>query len=87
MVSSWTILAEALREMRRRNYTEIIDRDFRLGSQLKSRDVKAVRKTVAGLVKLIHPHGEVRKRSAGIARISDGGSAAREGAVEENGGV
>jgi ATP-dependent Lon protease len=28
---------------------------------LKSRDVKAVRKTVAGLVKLIHPHGEVAK--------------------------
>jgi ATP-dependent Lon protease len=47
--------------MRRRNYTEIIDRDFGLGSQLKSRDVKAVRKTVAGLVKLIHPHGEVSK--------------------------
>ena len=54
-------LAEALREMRRRNYTEIIDRDFGLGSQLKSRDVKAVRKTVAGLVKLLHPHGEVSK--------------------------
>lgn len=54
-------LAEALREMRRRNYTEIIDRDFGLGPQLKSRDVKAVRKTVAGLVKLIHPHGEVEK--------------------------
>ena len=54
-------LAEALREMRRRNYTEIIDRHFGLGPQLKSRDVKAVRKTVAGLVKLIHPHGEVSK--------------------------
>src|ERR1700687_848660 len=49
-------LAEALREMRRRNYTEMIDHHFALGSQLKSRDVKAVRKTVAGLVKLIHPH-------------------------------
>ena len=54
-------LAEALREMRRRNYTEILDRDFGLGSQLKSRDVKAVRKTVAGLMKLLHPHGEVAK--------------------------
>jgi ATP-dependent Lon protease len=54
-------LAEALREMRRRNFTEIIDHDFSLGAQLKSRDVKAVRKTVAGLVKLIHPHGEVSK--------------------------
>jgi len=54
-------LAEALREMRRRNFTELIDRNFSLGSQLKSRDVKAVRKTVAGLVKLIHPHGDVSK--------------------------
>lgn len=54
-------LAEALREMRRRNFTEIIDHDFSLGAQLKSRDVKAVRKTVAGLVKLIHPHGDVAK--------------------------
>jgi ATP-dependent Lon protease len=47
--------------LRRRNYTEIIDRHFALGSQLKSRDVKAVRKTVSGLVKLIHPHGEVSR--------------------------
>lgn len=54
-------LAEALRELRRRNFTEIIDHQFSLGAQLKSRDVKAVRKTVAGLVKLIHPHGEVSK--------------------------
>ena len=54
-------LAEALRQMRRRNVTEIIDGDFGLGSQLKSRDVKAVRKTVAGLAKLIHPDGEVEK--------------------------
>lgn len=54
-------LAEALRELRRRNFTEISDRDFALGAQLKSRDVKAVRKTVAGLMKLIHPHGEVTK--------------------------
>ena len=52
-------LAEALRELRRHNFTEAIDHHFGLGSQLKSRDVKAVRKTVAGLIKLIHPHGVV----------------------------
>jgi len=56
-------LAEARRELRRRNYTEIIDREFGLGPQLKSRDVKAVRKTVSGLVKLIHPDGEVSKEN------------------------
>ncbi|MBI3467835.1 MAG: protease Lon-related BREX system protein BrxL [Planctomycetes bacterium] len=54
-------LAEALRELRKHNFTEIIDRYFSLGSHLNARDVKAVRKTVAGLVKLIYPHGEVSK--------------------------
>ncbi len=54
-------LAEALRELRKHNFTEIIDRFFSLGSHLNARDVKAVRKSVAGLVKLIYPHGEVTK--------------------------
>jgi ATP-dependent Lon protease len=54
-------LAEALRELRRHNFTEIIDRYFSLGSHLNARDVKAVRKTVAGMIKLIHPTGEVSK--------------------------
>ncbi len=54
-------LAEAIRELRRRNFTELIDRHFSLGSQLKTRDVKAVRKTVAGLAKLIHPSGEAER--------------------------
>jgi len=54
-------LAEALRDLRRHNFTEIIDRHFALGSHLNARDVKAVRKTVAGLVKLIYPDGVVTK--------------------------
>jgi ATP-dependent Lon protease len=54
-------LAEALRELRKHNYTEVIDHHFSLGSHLNARDVKAVRKTVSGLVKLIYPHGEVAK--------------------------
>jgi len=54
-------LAEALRDLRRHNFTEIIDRYFSLGSHLNARDVKAVRKTVSGLVKLIYPDGEVTK--------------------------
>ncbi len=52
-------LAEALREMRKQNYTEALDRYFSLGSHLNARDRKAVRKTVSGLMKVIHPHGEV----------------------------
>ncbi|MFZ1641352.1 MAG: protease Lon-related BREX system protein BrxL [Candidatus Contendobacter sp.] len=58
-------LAEALRELRKHNFTEIIDRHFSLGSHLNARDVKAVRKSVAGLVKLIYPHGEITKDELG----------------------
>ncbi len=54
-------LAEALRELRKHNFTEIIDRFFSLGSHHNARDVKAVRKTVSGLVKLIYPHGAVTR--------------------------
>ncbi len=54
-------LAEALRELRRHNFTEIVDRHFALGSHLNARDVKAVRKTVSGLTKLLYPHGEFSK--------------------------
>ena len=52
-------LAEALREMRKHNFTEVIDRHFSLGSHLNARDRKAVRKTVSGLMKILFPHGEV----------------------------
>src|SRR5947207_1313378 len=52
-------LAEAIRELRRHNYTEILDRHFSLGSHLNARDAKAVRKTVSGLVKLLHPDRQV----------------------------
>lgn len=52
-------LAEALRELRRQNFTDIIDAHFSLGAHLNARDAKAVRKTVSGLVKLLHPNREV----------------------------
>jgi len=54
-------LAEALRELRKHNFTEAIDRHFSLGSHLNARDVKAVRKTVSGLIKLIYPHGKMSR--------------------------
>jgi ATP-dependent Lon protease len=54
-------LAEALRELRRHNFTEMVDHHFSFGSHLNARDVKAVRKTVAGLIKLIYPDGQVAK--------------------------
>ncbi|MCZ8129885.1 MAG: protease Lon-related BREX system protein BrxL [Steroidobacteraceae bacterium] len=52
-------LAEALREMRKHNFTEVIDRHFSLGAHLNARDRKAVRKSVSGLMKILFPHGEV----------------------------
>jgi len=48
-------LAEALRELRKHNFTEVIDRHFSLGSHLNARDVKAVRKTVSGWSSLYIP--------------------------------
>lgn len=54
-------LAEALRELRKHNFTEVIDRSFSLGSHLNARDVKAVRKTVAGMIKLLYPTGDLGK--------------------------
>lgn len=53
--------AEAMKELRKRNFTESIDHFFNLGSHLNTRDSKAVRKTVSGLLKLIHPNGEFTK--------------------------
>lgn len=52
-------MAEALRELRKVNYAEMIDREFALGTHLNARDRKAVRRTVSGLMKILHPHGEV----------------------------
>jgi ATP-dependent Lon protease len=54
-------LAEALRELRKLNFTEMIDREFSLGAHLNARDRKAVRRSVSGLMKILHPHGEVSK--------------------------
>ncbi len=63
--------AEALRELRKHNFTEAIDRHFSLGSHLNARDVKAVRKTVSGLIKLVYPHGEMsRKELAEIVELA-----------------
>jgi ATP-dependent Lon protease len=51
-------LAEALRQLRKQSFVGAIDADFVLGSHLSARDEKAVRKTVSGLLKILHPHGE-----------------------------
>jgi ATP-dependent Lon protease len=52
-------LAEALRDLRKLNYTEVVDRHFSFGSHLNARDRKAARRTISGLTKILHPHGDV----------------------------
>lgn len=54
-------ISEFFREMRKRSFTDVIDKYFILGNNLKQRDVIAVRKTVSGLVKLIYPNGNFTK--------------------------
>jgi ATP-dependent Lon protease len=58
-------LAEALRELRKANFSETLDQHFSLGTHLNARDRKAVRKTVSGLMKVQHPDGEVSKEDMG----------------------
>ena len=47
--------------MRKRTFSDSLDRYFKLGNNLNQRDVIAVRKTVSGLVKLLYPNGEYSK--------------------------
>ena len=54
-------ITEAWRELRKTNYSDAIDRYFNLGNHLNQRDVRAVRKTVSGLIKLLHPNGQFSK--------------------------
>ena len=54
-------LAEFIRELRKEQYGDAIEKYFRLGKNLNQRDTIAVRKTVGGLVKLIYPNGEFTK--------------------------
>lgn len=54
-------LAEWLREMRKRSFSDAIDRYFKLGNNLNQRDTIAVRRTVSGLLKLLCPNGAYTK--------------------------
>lgn len=54
-------LAEFLRELRKEQYGDALDRYFRLGKNLNQRDTIAVRKMVGGLVKLVYPDGGFQK--------------------------
>lgn len=56
-------LAEFLREMRKRNFSDAINKYFKLGNNLNQRDTIAVKRTVSGLLKLLYPHGNFDKEA------------------------
>ncbi len=53
--------SEALKSFRRVTYTDVLEEFFALGSHLKQRDTKPVKKTVSGFIKLMHPDGNYTK--------------------------
>ncbi|MBT2572525.1 protease Lon-related BREX system protein BrxL [Bacillus sp. ISL-51] len=54
-------LAEFFREMRKRTFSDAINRYFKLGNNLNQRDTNAVKRTVSGMLKLLYPHGDFTK--------------------------
>ncbi len=54
-------LSEFIRELRKEQYGDALDRWFRLGKNLNQRDTIGVRRTVDGLLKLIYPDGDFSK--------------------------
>lgn len=55
-------LAEFIRELRKEQYGDALDKYFHLGKNLNQRDTIAVRKLVGGLLKLIYPDGVFEKQ-------------------------
>lgn len=53
--------SECLKSFRKITYTDVIEEYFTLGSHLKQRDTKPVKKTVSGFIKLMHPDGKYTK--------------------------
>ena len=54
-------LAEFIRELRKEQHGDELDKYFRLGKNLNQRDTIAVRKMVDGFIKLLYPNGEYTK--------------------------
>jgi ATP-dependent Lon protease len=63
---STDFFSEFLHSMRKYSYVDVLDKWFSLGSQLRQRDTKPVRKTVSGLIKLMHPDGNFTKADVEI---------------------
>lgn len=58
---STDFFGELMHHLRKDSYVNAMDEYFTFGSQLKQRDTKPIRKTVSGLIKLMHPDGNFTK--------------------------
>ena len=58
---STDFFSEWMHHLRKDSYVNAIDEYFTFGSHLKQRDTKPIRKTVSGLIKLLHPDGKFTK--------------------------
>ena len=56
-------LAEIMRELRKISYADAYSKYFKLGNQLNQRDTIAVKRTISGMVKIIHPDGNYTKEN------------------------
>ncbi|MGO8900344.1 MAG: protease Lon-related BREX system protein BrxL [Isosphaeraceae bacterium] len=74
-------LAEFLREMRKRNFGDAINKHFKLGRDLNQRDTIAVKHTVSGLLKLLYPNEEYDKEA--VRRCIEYGLEARRRVKEQ----
>ena len=58
---STDFFSEVLKSQRKTTYYDALDKYFSLGSHLKQRDSKSVRRIISGFLKLLHPNGEYSK--------------------------
>lgn len=58
---STDFFSEILKSQRKTTYYDALDRYFTLGSHLKQRDSRSVRRIISGFIKLLHPDGNYTK--------------------------
>lgn len=59
---STDFFSEILKSQRKSTYYNALDKYFTLGSHIKQRDSKSIRKIISGFIKLMHPDGNFTKK-------------------------
>lgn len=60
-------IAEWMRDLRKRTFSDAIFKHFNLGKDLNQRDTIAIKRTVSGLLKLLYPNGKFSKEDVRLA--------------------